>query len=169
MRRSIDRVQPALLTLAFLILARGSAAQLGKSFEIGFPVMAPDQARVDFLLLGFRVGSMKPLALGVDCSIATLPVLLTKGALTLGSGLDLAYPIPLGRGAILTPRVGGSTLVLAGVLADLGDRGVTAGYNAGVGLVGPPGLTGGVRLDFTHHWFAENRGISIMTIGFPMH
>jgi hypothetical protein len=89
MCRSMHRVRLVLLTLALLVSARAGVAQLAKAFEIGFPVVAPQEARVDFLLLGFRVGSIRTLALGVDCSIATLPVLLTKGVLVLGSGLDL--------------------------------------------------------------------------------
>jgi hypothetical protein len=65
--------------------------------------------------------------------------------------------MPLGREATLTPRVGGSALVLGG-LGELSGFGVTTGYNAGVRLVGRTGPTAGVRLDFTHHWFAGHWG-----------
>jgi hypothetical protein len=64
--------------------------------------------------------------------------------------------------------VSGSALVLGGP-AELGGFGVTTGYNTGVGLVGRTDPTAGVRLDITHHWFAGNRVVSIVTIGFPMH
>jgi hypothetical protein len=165
----MHRVRIVLLTLALVVSARAGVAQLAKSFEIGFPMVAPKQARVDFLLLGFRVWSVRSLAVGVDCSIATLPVLLTKGVLVLGSGLDLTYPIPLGRAGTLTPRIGGSVLADGGVVADLRGSAGATGYNAGAGLVGRTGSLTRVRLDITHHWFPKNQGAWIVTIGFPMH
>jgi hypothetical protein len=157
-----------LLILALLGSPRASAAQLAKWLELGLPAVAPNQASVDLRLIGFRVGSIRPLVLGVDCSIATLPVALTRGVVVLGSVLDLTFPIPVSRWATLTPRVGGSALVLGG-LGELSGVGVTTGYNAGVGLVGRTSPTTAVRLDITHHWFADNLGVAIVTIGFQMH
>jgi hypothetical protein len=166
MRRSIDRVHSTLLLLALLVSPRASAAQLAKWFELGLPAVSPNEARVEFLILGFRAGSLKPLVPGIDCSIVTLPVALTQGILVFGAGLDVAFPIRFG-GATLIPRVGGSALIEGS--AWQGGAEVTTGYNAGVGLVGRTSATTGVRLDVTHHWLEGNLRVTIVTLGFQMH
>jgi hypothetical protein len=166
MRRSINWVHSTLLILALLVSPRTSAAQLAKWFELGLPAVSPNEARIELLLLGVRVGSLKPLVPGIDCSIVTLPVALTQGVVVLGTGLDVTFPIRLG-GATLTPRLGGSALIYGSVQ----ERGaeVTTGYNAGLGLVGRTSATTGVRLDITHHWLKGNLGLTIVTLGFQMH
>jgi hypothetical protein len=166
MRRSIKGVHAALLFSALLVLPRTSAAQIGKWFELGFPAVGPDEASIELLLLGVRVGSLKPLVPGIDCSIVTLPVVLTHGVLVLATGLDVAFPIRFG-GATLIPRAGGSALTYGPAEERFAE--VIAGYNAGVGLVARTSATTTVRLDVTHHWLAENLGVTIVSLGFQMH
>jgi hypothetical protein len=166
-RRSINWIHSTLLILALLVASEASAAQQAKWFEIGLPAVAPNQASIDLLLLGVRVASLKPFVPGIDCSIVTLPVALTKGVVVLGLGFDATFPIRLDRGATLTPRVGGSALTEGS--AERRGAEVTTGYNAGVGLVARTSAATTVRLDITHHWLAGNLGVSIVTIGFQMH
>jgi hypothetical protein len=163
MRRSLHST---LFIVALLVSPKASAAQLAKWFELGLPAVSPNEASIELLLLGFRVGSLKPLVPGIDCSIVTLPVALAHGVAVFGAGLDVAFPIRLG-GATLAPRVGGSALVYGSVE----ERGaeVTTGYNAGVGLVARTGPTTGVRLDITRHWLEGNLRLTIITLGFQMH
>ena len=165
MRRSIKGVPAALLITALLVLPRTSAAQLAKWFELGLPAVAPNEMSIGLLLLGVRVGSLKPLVPGIDCSIVALPVALTQGVLVLGAGLDGAVPIRFG-GATLIPRAGGSAIFYA----PAEERGaeVITGYNAGVGLVARTSATATVRLDLTHHWLAENLGFTVVSLGFQM-
>jgi len=166
MRRSIKSVHAVLLTTALLVSARAGAAQVAKSLDIGFPFAASGETSALAVQVGFRVASITPLVPGVDFSIATMPVALTLGLAVLSSDLDVTYPIPLGTGAILTPRVGGSALV-AGLLGPQeGGFGGAVGYNMGVGLVGRTGPTTAVRLDFTHRRFSGDFAVSSATIGF---
>ena len=88
--------------------------ELGESFinaierEAGIHAVDPAWRGPEYLpTLGVRVGSLKPLVPGIDCSIVTLPVALTHGILVLGAGLDGAFPIRFGW-ATLIPRAGGS-------------------------------------------------------------
>ena len=166
MRRFIKGAHAALLITALLVLPRTSAAQLANWFELGLPAVGPDEASVGLLLLGVRVGSLKPLVPGIDCSIVTLPVALTQGVLVLGAGLDGAVPIRFG-GVTLIPRVGGSALTYGPAEERAAE--VIAGYNAGVGLVARTSAVTTVRLDVTHHWFADNLGVTIVSLGFQMH
>jgi hypothetical protein len=165
MRRSIKEVHAALLILALLVPGT-SAAQLAKWFELGFPAVGPNEASIGLLLLGVRVGSLKPLVPGIDCSIVTLPVALTQGVLVLATGLDIAFPIRFG-GATLIPRAGGSALAYGPAEERAAE--VITGYNAGVGLLARTSATTTVRLDVTHHWLADNLGVTIVSLGFQMH
>lgn len=168
MRRFSTSVHfPVLLTRTLLCSARPGAAQLAKSFDIGYPSWGPEGETHPLLLqVGYRAASIKPLVPGVDFSIATLPVALVLGFVVLPSDLDLTYPLPLGPGVILTPRVGGS-VVVGGVIGSgdgSGGFGGSAGYNLGVGLVGRPGPTTALRFDFTHRRL--DTPLSSATIGF---
>src|SRR6266849_5176325 len=93
-------------------------------------------------------------------------VALMLGVIVLSSDLDLTFPLPLGDGAVLTPRVGGSVIVggIVGGGEDAGGFGGTLGYNIGIGLVGPIGPRTALRFDFTHRRF--DAPISSATIGF---
>ncbi len=166
MRRSNTSVHSVLLTLTLLFSARAGAAQLAKSLDIGYPFWAGGETHPALFQVGYRAASIRPLVPGVDFSIATVPVALMFGLIVLSSDIDLTYPLPLGAGAILTPRVGGSVMVggVVGSGAYAGGFGGTVGYNVGVGLVGPTGPKTALRFDFTHRRFAVP--LSSLTIGF---
>jgi hypothetical protein len=167
MRRSTNSVHSVLLTFTLLLSARAGAAQLAQSLDIGFPFFGPTgETHPALFQVGYRAASIKPLKPGVDVSIATVPVALMFGLIVISSDLDLTYPLPLGAGAILTPRVGGS-VVVGGVVGSgpyAGGFGGTVGYNVGVGLVGRTGPTTAIRFDFTHRHF--DVPLSSATIGF---
>ena len=165
MLQSLKGLHAALFILALLVYPRTSAAQLAKWFELGLPAVGPNETSIALLLLGVRVGSLKPLVPGIDCSVLTLPVALTQGVLVLGAGLDGAFPIRFG-GATLVPRVGGSALIY-GPAEERGAEVIT-GYNAGVGLVARTSAMRTVRLDITHHWLADKLAVTIVTLGFQM-
>jgi hypothetical protein len=166
MRRSISGIRWTLFIVALLVSPEASAAQLAKWFELGLPAVGPNETSIELLLLGFRVGSLKPLVPGIDCSIVGLPVALTQGVVVFGAGLDVTLPIRFG-GATLAPRVGGSALIRGS--AEQRGAEVTTGYNAGVGLVARTSATTGVRLDITRHWLEGNLRLTIITLGFQMH
>jgi hypothetical protein len=166
MRRSITSVHSVFLTVTLLVSTRVGSAQLAKSLDIGYPFWAGGETHPALFQVGYRVASIKPLAPGVDFSLATVPVALMFGVVVLSSDLDLTYPLPLGAGAILAPRVGGSVMIggVVGSWADAGGFGGTVGYNVGVGLVGPTGPRTALRFDFTHRRFGVP--LSSATIGF---
>lgn len=166
MRRSLKSVYSVILTLTLLVSARTGAAQLAKSLDIGYPFWAGGETHPALLQVGYRAASIKPLAPGVDFSIATVPVALMFGLVVVSSDLDLTYPLPLGAGAVVTPRAGGSVMV-GGVVGRgeyAGGFGGTVGYNVGIGLVGPIGPRTALRFDFTHRHF--DVPLSSATIGF---
>jgi len=162
MRLANNRFHIALPLGVLLVSGEARAAQLATSFEVGLATVNPARASLDLLLVGFRVGSIKPFVPGVDWSIAVAPAAFREGFLLAKSALDLTYPISLGCGAILTPRTGLSAL--AGVGS--GGAGAVAGYNVGVGLVARAGPRWAVRLDITQDWFLGERFTPIVTIGF---
>jgi hypothetical protein len=168
MHQFIRSTRAVLLISALLGVAHASSAQVAKSFEIGLPFGPSGETSILAMQVGFRVASIRPAVPGVDFSIATMPVALASGLAVLSSDLDLTYPIPLGTGAILAPRVGASVLA-AGLIGGQGGGssfGGAAGYNVGFGFVGRTGETTAVRFDFTTRRFGGEVAVSSLTMGF---
>ena len=165
MRRFISHVDSVLLALSLLVSARTSAAQVATSYEMGWPgVPVLDRMSPAVVLFGVRIASIKPLVPGVDFQFVVPPVLLANGLLLVGLGLDVTYPLPIGRSAIISPRAGASSL-LGGVLAEYDGLTIATGYNVGVGLVAGMDAKTAIRVDVGRHWFPEGLGGFVVTMG----
>ena len=162
MRRFSSHGETVLLALGLLVSARTSAAQLTTWYQAGLPAVPVEQMTLDLLMVGVRVASIKPLVPGVDCEVVVLPMGLAHGVLVSGLGLDITYPLPVGRSVLIAPRAGASALAAA---VSPGGLYTEMGYNVGVGLVGRTDAKTVVRVDIGRHWFDEGFGVTLVTLG----
>ena len=160
------RVTPILAVT--LLLAAGAVvparSQVATSIEAGMLVAASEYDVFSTPQLGFRIATVKPRSVGVDFSLATLPVGIRQGLIVAMPDLDLGFAIPAGDRTAIVPRIGASAIV--GFSSEGG--GAAAGYNVGIGLITQVSQKTAIRIDYTYRRLLGGEGglpLSSLSLG----
>ena len=147
---------PAVSLVLAIVAAPSSHAQSSVAFEGGVRSVGDGSESISLFEAGVRFGSLRPKQVNSDIRISTFPQGLTGGVIVLSTDFDAAVVLPLGKGAVATPRAG---LSLVGAASGEGAGGAP-GLNVGLGVIA--GLTSpvGVRFDYSYStYFAIAEGI----------